>query len=343
VITRALAAEKTLTDEINERLAHLNKDLPLSEQEAILRKVSKRVNRLKEINVTLTELPRDFYLYSASDDIKTIAEKQIIKTHQPKNGSIHSQAEMAFLERADISVIVSMMKIERSELGREFIHEFAQSLTEKDHTLNIEAIMKREPSSLLANIYGPPMDAMIGIHPDADLPKDLRLLAHEVNNVDSQLLIRKAGTSSSLTFPIWSSTGLRDPSDAWRSKTTNEALGGVLSGNFSFDNQSRMFYTPVHIEIAHELIHALHNSRGMSARELGLHSRSDLVLWDNFEEYVAITSGRFSENAFGADFGLPMRYGHTGMAFASLANRNPEYMSRTPRQIEGITEKTHSH
>jgi hypothetical protein len=146
-----------------------------------------------------------------------------------------------------------------------------------------------------------------------------------------------------LAFPTWSNTGLRDLRDTWRSKTTNQALGDTLSGNFSFDNQSRMFYTPVHVEIAHELIHVLHNSRGMNTPELKLHSRSDFVLWHNFEEYMTITGGSFSENAIGAGFGLPERHGHSGMAFSSLEDRNPAIMSKTPRQIGGITEGTHSH
>jgi len=70
-------------------------------------------------------------------------------------------------------------------------------------------------------------------------------------------------------------------------------------------------FTPAFIVMGHELIHALHNSRGVRRRKI----EGPGIEWTNMEEYHTIFGGKLSEQTLRDQIGLfSERFGHNKMA-----------------------------
>ena len=67
-------------------------------------------------------------------------------------------------------------------------------------------------------------------------------------------------------------------------------------------------HTPCFIAMGHEMIHALHNARGVNRRNLPL---TDDAIWSNSEELKTIKLGKLSEQTLRAEYGMSAeRFGH---------------------------------
>jgi hypothetical protein len=101
-------------------------------------------------------------------------------------------------------------------------------------------------------------------------------------------------------------------------QSDERALTKILSGSLSFDKNCRPFFTPARIELTHEIIHVLHNARGMNRAETRRLLESEQKIWSNPEEWWTIAAGEINENQFNQIIGAPDRYGHAGIPLSGL-------------------------
>ncbi len=100
---------------------------------------------------------------------------------------------------------------------------------------------------------------------------------------------RKGGDHSTIEYPI----GRKDSDEILRTE----------DGNFLF--------SPTHVIIGHEMVHALHNSEGIGRTEITGMSTTEKSMWTDFEEIWTIKKGELSEQTLRNDYGLSAdRFGH---------------------------------
>jgi hypothetical protein len=134
-----------------------------------------------------------------------------------------------------------------------------------------------------------------------------------------------AGASSTFTFPVWE---FPPPSDEEYQKRAviyfdkddiEVDIRKLLTGSFSLEIGDGLFYCPLHIEVAHELIHVQDNAHGMNREQIrSKHFTKALSKWDNAEEFFTITADHINENRFNEELGLPKRTSHRGFTIQEL-------------------------
>lgn len=127
----------------------------------------------------------------------------------------------------------------------------------------------------------------------------LDLSSHQTmatDDIDGDVeMFSRPGTDTFVGLPL----GMRDSDHALR----------TADGN--------LLYAPAHITIGHELVHALHNARGVNRNALPM-SEDEKKIWSNPEEYHTITGGDLSEQTLRNDYGLTAdRFGHTDKEMAT--------------------------
>jgi hypothetical protein len=211
-------------------------------------------------------------------------------------------------------LVLSLWVSSRTEVGRQLITSLA---AEPQAKMSIGIRYKGSPSSLLAYVppgkvgaYGKPVPV-----PETNPFLDL---------FDKSKPIEKGtGSPTDLGAPVWLPEGVEAnvvevaPALFTKFLTVESALERILLGSASFGEGRQVFYTPVRIELMHELIHVLHNARGAN-REAVYMPKDVKGVWSSPEEFWAITGGKMNEDLFNAEAGLPNRHGHSGIAMVSL-------------------------
>lgn len=86
-------------------------------------------------------------------------------------------------------------------------------------------------------------------------------------------------------------------------------MGAKDSDNTAQTVDGVAIFSPAFLIMGHELIHALHNSRGVRRKKIPLDGKD--AKWNNMEEYRTIFGGRLSEQTLRSQFGLSAeRFGH---------------------------------
>ena len=211
-------------------------------------------------------------------------------------------------------LVLSLWVSSRREVGKQLITSLAE---EPQAVMTIGIRYKGAPSSLLA--YVPP--GATGAH---GKPGDVPQTNPFLDLFDKAKPIDKGtGSPTDLGAPVWlpedSQANVVEVAPVLFTKfmSVDDALGRILLGSASFGEGRQVFYTPVRIELMHELIHVLHNARGAN-REAVYMPKDVKGVWTSAEEYWAIAGGKMNENRFNAEAGLPQRHGHGGIPLASL-------------------------
>lgn len=118
-----------------------------------------------------------------------------------------------------------------------------------------------------------PLDAILDSGADPDAPESSA----------------KAGDASLIEFPL----GYKNSADMLRTE----------DGNF--------LYSPTHVILGHEMVHALHNAQGINRAQITGLSQAEEDMWTDFEEIWTIKKGDLSEQTLRNDYGLSAdRFGH---------------------------------
>jgi hypothetical protein len=229
-------------------------------------------------------------------------------------------------------LVLSLWVSSRREVGRQLITSLAE---EPQAVMTIGIRYKLSPSSLLA--YVPPGTADAHGKPVPVVPDNPFFdLFDKTKPID-----KGAGSSSDLGAPVWlpedSKINALDAAPELFTKfmTVDDALERILLGSASFGEGRQTFYTPVRIELMHELIHVLHNARGAN-REVVAMPKEAQAAWSNAEEYWVIAGGKMNENRFNAEAGLPKRFGHAGVPLALLDPTSPTAAVNSFATISGV-------
>jgi hypothetical protein len=108
-------------------------------------------------------------------------------------------------------------------------------------------------------------------------------------DVDNPQASKKSGDHTTIEYPI----GRKDSDEILRTE----------DGNFLF--------SPTHVIIGHEMVHALHNSEGIHRAGITGMSTAEKNMWTDFEEVWTIKKGDLSEQTLRNDYGLSAdRFGH---------------------------------
>jgi hypothetical protein len=247
-----------------------------------------------------------------AQDVKAALERVIPRI--TISGEYDHKGVADFLATVKDFLVLSLWVSSRGNAGRQLLSNLA---AEPQAKVTIGIRYKRGPSSLLA--YVPPNT--VTAH---GKPQSVPQMNPFLDLFDkSKPLDKGAGSPTDLGAPVWlpASSG----TDALEAApvlftdylTVEAALKRILLGGASFGRGRQVFYTPVRIELMHELIHVLHNARGAN-REIVSLPAEDKNVWTNAEEFWAIAGGKINENLFNAEVGLPQRHGHSGIALASL-------------------------
>jgi hypothetical protein len=229
-------------------------------------------------------------------------------------------------------IVLSLWVSSRREVGTQLITSLAE---EPQAVMTVGIRYKRSPSSLLA--YVPP--GATGAHGKPVV------VSQENSSLDlfdkTKPIDKGTGSPSDLGAPVW----LSEDSDInaldvasklfTRHLTVEDALQRILLGSASFGRGRQIFYTPVRIELMHELIHVLHNARGANREAVSMPEDAKAV-WSNAEEYWVIAGGKMNENRFNAEAGLPERVGHSGVPLASLDPASPTAEVDSFATISGV-------
>jgi Effector protein len=108
-------------------------------------------------------------------------------------------------------------------------------------------------------------------------------------DVDQPESAKKAGDHTTIEYPL----GRKDSDEILRTE----------DGNFLF--------SPTHVIIGHEMVHALHNSEGTHRGDITGMTPEERAMWTDFEEVWTINKGKLSEQTLRNDYGLSAdRFGH---------------------------------
>lgn len=346
LIQAAVMNEKLSTLTANKILRCLVSTVPLSQQPKPLKDAERLANDMGQITLALLELPCEFYLEHASNDVQSLAAK--LTPCIMERGTKYENAERQLLNKAETFVIVSLMKVSLSPNGAEFVKTLNDTLTKNGHKIELQIRKKVNPSSLLAYYELPQLACIVKSKNPPDVIKySADKVAQEIGGGrrrNSAYFSPNQGCSSRLGFPVWPKNKIDTLTDEGRlameellhSMTAEEAFGRIVSGGFSFTKDAQMFYTPAHIEVSHELIHVWNNSLGVNTENVEMSERTKRM-WSNEEERTTITGcheAGHSENSLGADYKLEERYGHAGLPISELSN--PEILSKTPGELSGL-------
>ena len=177
--------------------------------------------------------------------------------------------------------------------------------------MRLRLLYKEQLASLLALPGGEATHCKAGPY---DRAADIRSrLAHVVPG---------AGAATEFGAPLWlddqSAGELQDAS--FDVLGVDEALDRIFTGSLSFARDGRPFYTPPRIEVLHELVHAIHNARGLNRENHSGLTADERDLWTNAEEYWTIAADPIGENALNAQIQAPGRHGHGGLPLPYLAH-----------------------
>ncbi|MBS0634020.1 MAG: hypothetical protein JSR37_00975 [Verrucomicrobia bacterium] len=346
LVQAAVQNEKVSTITANRLLQDLDSTIALREQPKILKDVERLAHDMAKITLAMLELPCEFYLEHASSDVQSLAAK--LKPCITEQGTKYENAERQLLNKAEVFVVVSLMKLSLSPNGAEFVKSLNDTLSKNDHQIDLQIRKRVGPSSLLA-FHARSQLACIVINqkPPEIIKYSDDKVAQEIGqarNRNSGYFSPNVGSSSLLGFPVWPKNSIDTMTDEGRhameellhSMTAEEAFGRIVLGGISFAKDAQMFYTPAHIEVSHELIHVLNNSLGVNAQNVEMTSRNRNI-WKDAEERVAIAGCQgvgHSENSLGEDYKLKQRYGHAGLPISAFSNQ--ELLDKTARELSGL-------
>lgn len=338
------AIEKNIFAKINHNLKKINKEKPFLDQVQLLNKIRGLVIILININKIYIQRFDDFFKSQSNSDIYSLYEKFYLDAGELNFENIlaiNENADVASIKQSNINAkeflnhmrnlaIISLMKADLSEEGNYFIKKLNKSLQEKDHHIGCTLTYKINPSSLELSPNSTKAYARIKEEfKDTSLPLPARIKPIDKNT----------GSSSALVIPFWPEME-KDFEQNYgiyfkNSKSIERAFENLAGGSFSFDKNGDMFYTPFHLEVIHELIHGLHNSRGTNRNLIHAMVEMERDIWKDAEEYWAITGGKISENFFTKLVNAPLRYGHSGLSASVILKQkeNEEMLKVTPKNL----------
>ncbi len=155
--------------------------------------------------------------------------------------------------------------------------------------------------------------------------------------------------------PLYEGKNVETPSKEQRGTGSGSEVHMIL-GSKDSDKALRTangtpLFSPRFITMGHELIHALHNSRGVNRANYMKNEKTDdktkklLEDWDDLEEYWTIIKGKLSEQVFRDQYGLSAeRFGHrsfdpkkqVGDAYADAVRTASEISKRGPTIDETV-------
>jgi hypothetical protein len=336
-------AEQHIYKQINHILRKFNKNKPLAEQEAILMKLQSPILALVNLNKILIRHATFFRAHQENPTAETLISKfridhksLTLEAVRPINQDVDIESldasnvnSFGFLRTMFNAIIISLLKADVYPPGSDFIKKLADTLQNKAHMISMMLNYKVSPSSL-------------ELSPDA-LEAYARKISQNYKNKSLKDQIKgiqkNIGASSSLVIPVWP----EKEEDFEKSYgiyfkeifAIEKAMENLIGGSFSFDKNGNLFYTPFHLEILHELIHSLHNSRGTNREHLRDVVPEEIGIWKDAEEYWTIAGGNMSENFLNKIINAPLRFGHNGFSASAIMRpeKNEELLAASPRQL----------
>jgi hypothetical protein len=247
------------------------------------------------------------------------------------------EKEADFLVYVKEAIILSFLKALLTESGQHLICKLAKTFSLYSHSLLIRAMLTPEPYSLTTI----PKSNDKSSYTTSSLDSDQSLQGSLYERTKPIKQPKEKGSSSILCFPVWS----KDLSFSdfhliygayFHDADFSFCLSNIIMGSLSFNQEDTAFYTPMHIEFIHELIHVLHNSRGTNRKELDRQlTEEERNLWSNTEEYWTIEGGHLCENRFNRELLPPVeRLGHRGAPLTDFFKIKP-----ASRKIEQLHEE----
>ncbi|MBA2654888.1 MAG: hypothetical protein H0U71_07485 [Gammaproteobacteria bacterium] len=329
LLQKVVNIEKRIYSKINCNLSAMDKNIPLANQDAILKKIRNQIAILVGFNKVLTKKIPFFY---TPEDTNMLSFHSLLKVHYKElslekilqlnfdadieSVTISNSITKQFLMKMLDTIMLSILKANLSSEGQYFLSRLAASLQQNEHDISLMLNYKSTSGSL--EISPENMNAYAEGNDNLDENETLQDRVKDIK--------KNTGASSALIIPVWPEHGcsleqeygvfFKDYNRLERS------VENLVGGSFSYDENENIFYTPFHLEIMHEFIHALHNSRGTNRELLSSMHQGEKKVWKDAEEYWTIKGANISENFLNKIVNAPPRYGHGG--FSASAILHPE-------------------
>jgi hypothetical protein len=317
--------ETKIFSQINRLLSELDKEIPLKEQMPLLEQVKDNIYILRDVNRLMVDsLP--FFIDKVDGSIQELDKKIVVKNfditlkkvrEDYKSDATQEELEnsnqnaLIFLEKMHYAVLLSLMKAKCSTSKSDFVSKLLQTLTTKGHTITLAVNYTSAQKSFAIYMCSSNALAKPGKKDAQDKIKSIT---------------RGEGSSSLFLMPVWPepNQSIKDVFGIYFTdkNAIERAINNLIMGSFSFDEQGGIFYTSMSLEIIHELIHALHNSRGTNRQNI-YRIKEFMLVWKDSEEYWTIKGGKISENSMCDLADGHRRYTHFGLSISSILDPKP--------------------
>lgn len=236
-----------------------------------------------------------------------------------------------FMRELKCMVLSTLLKVSRSEKGRDFIHQLAENLS-GEKKLYIRLTLTSDKT---AGVAVDPTDEGWSVKVDKEVVDKHAPL----ENRASKGVNPSKGASSALILPLVVSpkqmqkVAAGDINSIFRfNDFVQNQMRLLMQGGLAFDSEG-VNYSPFQIQLLHELIHVLHNAQGNNSRAIPL-SPEEKKNWTSYEEYMTIEGGAISEADFVVDYGARPRHAHAAASTQILFDAKVRNPNITLRQLQ---------
>ncbi len=329
--------EKKCSKLINTILKELNPQKKIS-------LISKKLDTLHSLNQILKEINFCMIKYidnviedgSRQDSQNPLWKKlQAISSHIIVDASLfgeilkdHDEA-LANMDRITNQcpklIVSALVKAIDSEKGQEFVNQM-HSAFQQTTIIVQSSITTLQPGMAIS-----PVD------PKASFAQLLEVKRKEIetSSIESRTnyTTPSQGGDSALDIPI------TVPMEAYKnlgefmsqSDIADRSLSAIMNGNL-FYNGTNLSYLPFQLELYHELIHALHNAKGINYRHVPLNYQ-ETKRWHTYEEYYTIKGNSICEADFSLHYGTQAREDHSGISTTILFSADERDPSTTIENV----------
>lgn len=310
--------EKTLSGFINQELSLLDTLAPFEDLRPQLSLFNQVSTAIKGINYHLTKHVLTLLQVARANDYSESywLELQALSTHLMPNLSLFpalnktdaaSEHMKQVMDFTLAMVLVCLLKEVDEPHGQQFVQELALSLRGKPIHLQ-PAFTSIHEECMYVQAYcahHEPIGAFAHVS-DSGTMRDTPL--HQRAHLG---VSHAEGSESSILIPVYmSETELDNISEFMTSADPKQIVSQVMKGSIALDKNG-LCYLPFQLEFFHELIHVLHNAKGMNLRYVPL--SKDEKDWTSYEEYHTIRGAELCEATFAGAYGARARVSHQAL------------------------------
>lgn len=313
--------ERMVVSFSNTNLAKLDPNKSLADQADKLKTCGEAISALTRVNILLSNnapallasgnLPKIQEIYNRIRIMQPdpVDERDLPRGAKSSDVETSRKNEMIFIENMRNTLLLSLLRTATMPSGSALIDRLHEIMLDRNHIINITTVYVGDPDSMAMS----PIDRSKACAKPEPGAQNLAL------DVKLKRIIKVEGSGSILNVPVWTES----ESEYFRRRGVYflnqrdlvQAQERVLYGSCVFDRNGTLTYIPFQLEIEHELIHALHNSRGTNRANIRM-DHDMRRLWSTAEEYWSICCGKTNEWRLADDMGVARRGTHSALPAA---------------------------